>query len=199
MTSKERNKSYYEKNKEAIKKRINQYTLDNKEKIKEYQASYREDNRETAVKYGRKYYKMNKTVVLQKRKLYSDNTKELRNKSNVARRKNDVLFRISSNLRSYIATVCNKKNYIKKSKMVDILGCSFEDFKNYIEGQFEPWMSWDNRGLYNGTPNYGWDIDHVTPISSANTEEELMVLFHYTNMRPLCSYQNRYIKRDKIS
>jgi hypothetical protein len=36
-------------------------------------------------------------------------------------------------------------------------------------------MIWDNYGLYNGT-EYGWDIDHIIPSSSAITEEELLKL-----------------------
>ena len=58
-------------------------------------------------------------------------------------------------------------------------------------------MNWDNYGNYNGTLDFGWDVDHIIPISSAKTEEELYTLNHYTNMRPLCSYTNRYIKRNK--
>lgn len=57
-------------------------------------------------------------------------------------------------------------------------------------------MTWDNYGLYNGEPNYGWDIDHIIPTTTAFSEEELLKLNHYTNLQPLCSYINRVIKRD---
>lgn len=68
-----------------------------------------------------------------------------------------------------------------------------------MESKFEPWMNWNNYGLYNGELNYGWDIDHIVPISSANTEEEIIKLNHYTNLQPLCSKTNRYIKKDYIN
>jgi hypothetical protein len=84
----------------------------------------------------------------------------------------------------------------KKSKSIEILGCSFEEFKLYLESKFEPWMTWENKGLYNGELNYGWDIDHIIPISSATTEEEIIKLNHYTNLQPLCSKVNRDIKKD---
>ncbi|HMZ47140.1 MAG TPA: hypothetical protein PLU36_10075 [Chitinophagaceae bacterium] len=58
-------------------------------------------------------------------------------------------------------------------------------------------MNWRNKGLYNGTPNFGWDIDHIIPLSSAVNETDIIKLNHYTNLRPLCSYVNRYVKRDK--
>ncbi len=89
--------------------------------------------------------------------------------------------------------------YSKKSKTQEIIGCSFEELKLYLESKFEDWMTWDNRGLYNGELNYGWDIDHKTPLASAETEEEIIKLNHYTNLQPLCSYINRVIKRDKIN
>jgi hypothetical protein len=60
-------------------------------------------------------------------------------------------------------------------------------------------MTWDNYGLYNGELNYGWDVDHIIPLSSVKTEEELIKLNHYTNLQPLCSKINRYIKRVKIN
>lgn len=86
----------------------------------------------------------------------------------------------------------------KKSTTNEIIGCSFEYLKYHIESKFENWMSWDNYGLYNGEFNYGWDIDHIIPLSSAKTEEEVVQLNHYTNLQPLCSKINRDIKSDKI-
>jgi hypothetical protein len=59
-------------------------------------------------------------------------------------------------------------------------------------------MTWDNKGEYDGTLNFGWDIDHIIPLASATTEEELIRLNHYTNLQPLCSKINRDIKKDKL-
>jgi cytidylate kinase len=53
-----------------------------------------------------------------------------------------------------------------------------------------------NRGKYNGTFNFGWDIDHMIPVSTAKTEEDVIRLNHYTNLQPLCSKINRDIKRN---
>jgi hypothetical protein len=66
-----------------------------------------------------------------------------------------------------------------------------------MESQFKEWMSWENHGIIEiGIVNIGWDIDHIIPISSAKTEEDVIRLNHYTNLQPLCSYTNRYIKKD---
>jgi hypothetical protein len=113
------------------------------------------------------------------------------------RKTTDINFRILENIRSQISHKLKDRNYHKESKTVDILGCSINDFKFYIESKFESWMSWKNYGLYNGEVNHGWDLDHIIPISSANTLEELLKLNHYSNFQPLDSFINRVIKRDK--
>ena len=39
--------------------------------------------------------------------------------------------------------------------------------------------------------NYGeWHIDHIIPLSSANTKEELSLLCHHKNLQPLWAYDN---------
>ena len=86
----------------------------------------------------------------------------------------------------------------KKSRSYEILGCSFEDFKKHIESQWEDWMNWDNYGLYNGEECYGWDFDHIIPLSSCECEEDVYKLNHYSNLQPLCSYINRDVKKDNL-
>lgn len=68
---------------------------------------------------------------------------------------NDELYRLTRNIRSLVRSALLKKKYNKKSKTIEILGCSFEDFKLYLEKQFESWMSWDNYGKYDGNFNTG--------------------------------------------
>lgn len=108
------------------------------------------------------------------------------------------MFKLTRNIRSLIRNSIRDKGYKKNSKTYNILGCSFEKFKLHIESQFESWMSWDNQGKYNGDFNYGWEYDHIIPLSSAKTEKDVLRLNHYLNFQPLCSKINREIKRDKI-
>ena len=55
-------------------------------------------------------------------------------------------------------------------------------------------MTWENYGKYNGEFNYGWDIDHIIPLSSSTTVEDIISLNRYTNLQPLCSLINRDVK-----
>ena len=61
-------------------------------------------------------------------------------------------------------------------------------------------MNWNNHGSVNGKRPTGvkqcWDIDHAIPLSRVETEDEIIKLNHYTNLQPLCSYTNRWIKRN---
>ena len=43
-------------------------------------------------------------------------------------------------------------------------------------------MSWENHGK--------WHIDHIIPLSTANTEEDILNLCHYTNLQPLWAEDN---------
>lgn len=61
-------------------------------------------------------------------------------------------------------------------------------------------MTWDNKGnpkdgIYE--LNKTWDVDHIIPLSSAKSVEDIIKLNHYTNLQPLCSYVNRFIKKTK--
>lgn len=112
------------------------------------------------------------------------------------RRENDKVFLLRRNVSNLIRNYFKNKNHIKKSKTQEILGCSFEEFKFYLESKFKSWMNWQNYGKYNGTLNYGWDMDHIIPISSAKTEKDVIQLNHFTNFQPLCSKINRDVKKD---
>ena len=105
------------------------------------------------------------------------------------------------NIRRDISNSFKRNGYKKTSKTCEILGCTFEEFKTHIENQFEPWMNWSNYGNWNGIPetiNSAWDIDHIVPLCTAKSVEDIIHLNHYTNLQPLCSYENRFVKRDNL-
>lgn len=101
-------------------------------------------------------------------------------------------------IQSLVLNSFSRRELISEGKVPNILCCNYEQFKEHIEKQFLPWMNWDNYGKYNGELNFGWDFDHIIPITSANTTEDIILLNHYTNIQPLCSYTNRFIKKDKL-
>jgi hypothetical protein len=185
-------KEWYNKNKENVKERVKDWKEENKEVLKEKNKKYRDENRDKL----KQWREENKEKIKEQRKKYREENRDKINQYENKKRKEDPLYWLRSNIRSSITTMLRRKGYTKNSKTIEILGCSFEEFFLYLESKFEPWMTWENRGRYNGTPNYGWDIDHKIPSSSGLTEEEIIKLNHYTNLQPLCSYYNRDIKKD---
>jgi hypothetical protein len=124
-----------------------------------------------------------------------------RRRENHLKRMEDPLYKLkvsfSRRLNKLLKRVgCNRST--NKPYYLDKLGCSFEEFKIYLESKFEDWMTWENYGKYNGELNYGWDIDHKIPLSKAITENDIYNLSHYMNLQPLCSRVNRDIKKNKI-
>ena len=185
-----------------------EYRLKNKDKRKEYDKNRIYDkeksvqyyllNKESIISKSKEYYENNKESKLEYQKNYNKINKDKRNTYLSERRQNDPLFRLITNVRNLIYNSFYYNGYSKNSKTEELLGCSFEELKEYLESKFEPWMNWDNRGLYSGEFNYGWDIDHVIPLSSVNKEDEIIKLNHYTNLQPLCSKINRDIKKDNL-
>jgi len=212
-----RGKSHHSQCKSCIVEYKRQYYIDNKEKIDERCKLYSGINSENIAKYKREYYDKNKNILLERALVwyeanrsykieyqtiyYKDNRESINDWSrnyHSNKRKTNVNYRVERMVRSLISGSIKRSGYSKNSKTEEILGCSFDEFKRHLESKFETWMSWENHGLYNGVLGYGWDIDHIIPISSAINESGVILLNHYTNLQPLCSRVNRDLKRDKL-
>lgn len=199
--ARQRAKKHYQVNKDKKKA----YQEANKEKIATNKRKYFQENKEKFNKRNKKYYNTHKEEIIKRRK---KNKKPLKEFDKIKQREyyrlkhnkkmaSDPFFKLKKNIRTAIGEAFRKSKHNKTCKTVEILGCTFQKFKDYIEKQFESWMTWDNHGLYNGQFNYGWDLDHIIPISEAKTKEDIIRLSHHTNFQPLCSYKNRVVKRNK--
>lgn len=171
-------------------------------------------HRDKCIDCYKSHYKENKEKILEaqrnradlariKRRIrYENNKKEINSKVveyHRIRTQIDPLFKLKHSIRVVVSQSFKKYGYTKKSKTHKIIGCDFNDFKVHLESKFEDWMNWDNYGKYNGEFNYGWDIDHIIPISSATSEDDVVRLNHYMNLQPLCSKINRDIKNDIVN
>ena len=74
------------------------------------------------------------------------------------------------------------KKITSKNKTFDFVGCEPKMLIKHIEEQFKDGINWDNYGR--------WHIDHIIPLSSAKTEEELYKLCHFTNLQPMWALDN---------
>jgi len=98
------------------------------------------------------------------------------------RRKQDINYRLTINLRRRLNNALHGNN--KSKKTLALLGCTIEALKQYLSSKFEQGMTWDNYGK--------WHIDHVIPcckfdLSKAEQQEQC---FHYSNLQPLWAKDN---------
>ena len=193
-TSMKCTKEYYKKNKEECAKKSKERREDNKEEIKESRKKYYEDNKEEILLKNSIYCKQNRDSRNKKarenyRKRLDNNRKLKRDYVNEKLRTNE-LFKLKCNIRCLIGNAFRRGFTTKSKKTIEILGCSFEEFKLHLESKFDDKMNWQNQGTY-------WHMDHIIPISSAQTEEDVYRLNHYTNFRPLY-WEDNLKKSNKI-
>lgn len=190
---KEISKIWVEKNKDRIKENEKKWRISNKERIKlvkkEYREKNREKNREREKKYRqtekykeyrKKYREQNREKLLEQQRNRSEYYLNYRKK----RYKEEIIYRLIDISKTRLREIIKIKNVKKNKKTFDIIGCTPQFLKEHIEKQFKDGMNWENYGLF------GWHIDHIIPLSSAKTEEELYKLCHYTNLQPLWAEEN---------
>ncbi len=143
---------------------------------------WREENPEEYKKQTKKYYESTKKEQSIKKKVWIQNNREKYNSYWTNRKSEDPEFRLLSGMRSTLSSYLKKRNITKKNKTFELVGCAPEFLKEHLEKQFKEGMNWENRNK--------WHIDHIIPLSSAKTEEELYKLCHYTNLQPLWAEDN---------
>jgi hypothetical protein len=184
---------YIQKNKEKLIIKHKKWVLQNPEKVKELYSNFLVNN----PNYLKEYQIKNRDKI---------------NERNKKRRELDINFKLKENLRNLIKNSIKYNGFRKNSRTIEILGCTNEFFKQYIENQWSSfnnldingsvWMNWNNYGNPKDGVielNKSWDLDHKIPVSSAKTEEDILKLNHYSNYQPLCSYINRVNKRGKLN
>lgn len=103
------------------------------------------------------------------------------------RRKTDIGFRITCNLRRRLNNALYGKN--KSKRTLELLGCDIPGLKLHLSKNFSPGMSWNNYGE--------WHIDHIIPCSAFDLTmaEQQEQCFHYSNLQPLWAKDN--LKKSK--
>jgi hypothetical protein len=92
------------------------------------------------------------------------------------------LYKLRKDILKLFHASFRRRKWGKQTKTQKLLGCSFEEFKTHIEGQFLPGMTWENHG--------SWHYDHVIPCNCAGNILELEALQHWSNFQPLWGSDN---------
>ena len=179
---KECRKTEKDKNKEHYLNKTKEWRLNNQDKVKEYRKKYYIENNDKLKILWKEYRKKNKSLMLIKKKKYIDKNKDIINLKTRERLSNDPLFKLIKYSRNRLRQFLKTKNIYKNNTTFHIIGCSPKFLMEYLGDLFTEKMNWDNYGE--------WHIDHIIPLSSANTEEEIYKLCHYTNLQPLWAEDN---------
>lgn len=137
----EQDKKYYSTSRKDYMKQHNQ-----KQEVKEYNKQWIEKNKDRFKENRKKWNEDNKEKIKEYSLVYTN-----------IRYHNNLNYKISLTLRNSLLS--KLKNIKKEISSFNLLGCSIEDFKSYIEHQFLPEMNWQNHGKI-------WEIDHVRPCAS---------------------------------
>jgi hypothetical protein len=152
----------------------------------DYHKEWVNNNKDKDNERKKNHYELNRDKYIQRSTDYRKNNKDHVNQVVRDYRKKrfseDEVFKMTFNVRRRIRDILKLKGEIKKETTFEIIGCTPKELLEHIQSQFKDGMSWDNYGM--------WHIDHIIPLSSGKTINEVKKLCHYTNLQPLWAEDN---------
>jgi len=113
---------------------------------------------------------------------YEKNKEKLNAYQRKWKKENKEKWSTSQSIRVRLRRFIKENKGIKKNSTEKIVGCTSRELKIHIEKQFLIGMDWSNYGK--------WHIDHIVPLSNAETVEQAESLCHHTNLRPIWAKDN---------
>lgn len=158
---------------------------------------FRELNKVEISKYRKDYYIIHQEEEKQYVRDYCKNNRPSINAYRRNKRKTDINYRLSDNLRSRQRAAI--KGMLKVGSAVRDLGCTMDEFVKYIEAKFYDHPTTGEKMTWGNHSYEGWHLDHTIPLCNFNLEdrEEFLKAFHYTNLQPLWAMEN-FCKSKKV-
>ena len=187
----------------GLHKPLFQYNIDRKSKdgycysckdcCKERSRKWKKENQEHIKQYRKNFYALNSEEAKKSVKLWRNENRDrfnsYRREYKKSKREQDPFFKLRQTLSNRTTIAFKLNGWSKRSKTQEMLGADYNTVMSHIESRFKKGMTWGNQGE--------WHLDHIIPLSSAKTEQELIQLCHYTNLQPLWAEEN-LSKGDKI-
>lgn len=177
----------YAKSEYARKKQAEYYSANPEKKREDKRRDYQK-HREKRITAARNWVIKHPEIdKARKRKHYTDNRQEYLRRANLCQIKlrKTIQKRLRDSLSARIYSAL-KIGSTKSARTLELLGCSIEELRDYLEKQFSIGMTWENYGFR------GWHIDHKKPCASFDLSipEEQKKCFHFTNLQPLWMEDN---------
>lgn len=149
------------------------YRTAHKDRVATYQAKRYQENKGKVSAYNAKYLQANKEKLRIKQSTYYK-----------IRSKTDPIFIVTRKLRGRLLQAVKRAGVRKCARTFELVGCTALELKAYLEAQFSPGMTWEDRSK--------WHIDHIIPCANfdLNDPEQQRACFHYTNLQPLWALDN---------
>ena len=179
-TCKACNKEYVKQNRDRISEWNKKNWADNKERLSADGKQYRQDNLEKVREQDRLSKQRNKEAVrLRKQKYYQENKDTIHTKDRI-RYHEDPLFKMRSNVANSIRNAFNTIKRVKKCPTFELLGYPKEYLYEYLQQYMDKPCQRCGSIIITRENSV---IDHIIPIRLAETEQDIVELFHYSNLR----------------
>lgn len=144
-------------------------------------------NKDAYAASGKQYRNRHSEVIRAKKAEYVSKNRQATTKRQAAwameRRQRDEVFALKCRIRSMLGDCFRNGGYTKNARAAEILGCDWVFLMAHIERQFDKGMAWAKMGSE-------IHIDHIVPLATAKTEEDVIRLNHFTNLRPMWAEDN---------
>ena len=188
------NKEYSKKWRKNNPERIREVNKKWRKNNPEYQRKWRKNNLKKAKKHSEKWKENNLEKIKETKRIWGNNNPK---KVKKYRKKQ---YKKLSKIPSYRISKAISRgiNYSLKGNKngrswETLVGYTKEELMRHIESKFEPWMNWDNYGIYE-KGKLKWVIDHWRPVSSFNftstDDPEFKECWALENLQPLEVVEN---------
>jgi len=189
----------YQKNSEKYKEQAKQWQEKNKDKLRSYRKEWYEANKDTVLQKQKQYYEthkehiserskkyaeLHKDQIAVRRKQYGESHKLERSEWRKTKMENDPFWAMKQNIRFNIGNSFRRGGYSKESQACKIIGLPYEDFIPYLISKFKDTYGeeWDGKEPVH--------LDHIIPLATAQTKDDVIRLCHYTNLQLLKAKDN---------
>lgn len=172
----------FDSNREKNKKRLKNRYASRKAEYAKVQREYRVKNADAIRERRSLYRKRNAEKIKLKKQEYAANNREKIAKALAKRRAENPIVRMANSMRRSIRRYLDAGQKGEMSSF-EIIGCSKDDLRKHLESKFKHGMTWQNYGKH-------WHIDHIVPLISAKSSDEVKRLCHWTNLQPLTAFEN---------
>ena len=178
--TRERNRLYWQKNKERLAPKNRQYHRDNREALAEKAKEYRENNAEIVRERAKKQR-------LKEMLTRGDAVRKYDREYYAEKKKYNPKFRVTRAVKAKLKVLIAAKNTKKTLPSSIIFGWTPEQLFSHLESLFETGMTWENYGK-------AWHIDHIIPLARVDfqdqDDERLAAVWALSNLAPLWAVDN---------